>query len=726
MMETKTNLLDRELSWLDFNARVLEEAYEKENPLMERMRFLAITASNLDEFTMVRVAGVMDMAESKRSKISPAGMTAEELLPLLDRKIRDFVERQYSCLSRSILPQLEKSGIRFVTAEQLTPQQKTHVDAYFNKVLFPVLTPMAVDRSRPFPMLANKSLNIVVRLQEKKDEKDTGKKEQKKQKKSKETFAVVQVPSILPRFLELPETSEVNGVKQRSFILLEEIIIAHMASLFELHEIISCSLFRITRDSDLSIDEESNDFLEEIKASIKKRKTGRPVRLEVETDCDDEALAFLEEMLPIEKSRVVRVTGPLDLTLFSKFASIPGCSSMCYDPIIPVAEPADFVGYEDIFAAIRAHDCMIHHPYESFDVVVDFVRAAAEDPDVLAIKQTLYRVSGHSPIVAALMRAAENGKQVTVLVELKARFDEENNIHWAQKLEKAGCHVVYGLSGLKTHCKILLVVRREEDGIRRYVHMGTGNYNDSTARIYTDMGVMTCKEPYGSDASSLFNVLTGYSRPPRYNRFVTAPIDMRPFFREMIEGEIACAAQGLPSGITAKVNSLVDPEIIELLYKASQAGVPVKLIVRGICCLIPGVPGLSENITVHSIVGQLLEHSRIFRFECGGKPRIWMGSADWMQRNLDHRVELVFPIEAELMPRAEEILEVMWSDNVNTRVMQPDTSYQLVDRRGSRKLNNSHRTFSDMAKAASQKAQKQFEQVQQTTEFKVHQSADQN
>ena len=726
MMETKTNLLDRELSWLDFNARVLEEAYEKENPLMERMRFLAITASNLDEFTMVRVAGVMDMAESKRSKISPAGMTAEELLPLLDRKIRDFVERQYSCLSRSILPQLEKSGIRFVTAEQLTPQQKTHVDAYFNKVLFPVLTPMAVDRSRPFPMLANKSLNIVVRLQEKKDEKDTGKKEQKKQKKSKEAFAVVQVPSILPRFLELPETSEVNGVKQRSFILLEEIIIAHMASLFELHEIISCSLFRITRDSDLSIDEESNDFLEEIKASIKKRKTGRPVRLEVETDCDDEALAFLEEMLPIEKSRVIRVTGPLDLTLFSKFASIPGCSSMCYDPIIPVAEPADFVGYEDIFAAIRAHDCMIHHPYESFDVVVDFVRAAAEDPDVLAIKQTLYRVSGHSPIVAALMRAAENGKQVTVLVELKARFDEENNIHWAQKLEKAGCHVVYGLSGLKTHCKILLVVRREEDGIRRYVHMGTGNYNDSTARIYTDMGVMTCKEPYGSDASSLFNVLTGYSRPPRYNRFVTAPIDMRPFFREMIEGEIACAAQGLPSGITAKVNSLVDPEIIELLYKASQAGVPVKLIVRGICCLIPGVPGLSENITVHSIVGQLLEHSRIFRFECGGKPRIWMGSADWMQRNLDHRVELVFPIEAELMPRAEEILEVMWSDNVNTRVMQPDTSYQLVDRRGSRKLNNSHRTFSDMAKAASQKAQKQFEQVQQTTEFKVHQSVDQN
>ncbi len=718
-MEEKTNLIDRELSWLDFNARVLEESYEKENPLMERMRFLAITASNLDEFMMVRVAGVMDVAESKGEKVYPSGLTAKELLPMLDAKIRDFIDRQYSCLNRSILPQLEKVGIRFLGIDELDDQQKVHLDAYFEKVLFPVLTPMAVDRSRPFPRLANKSLNIVVRLREKSE--DTADNKKKKKKKEQEVFAVVQVPSILPRFLELPETVRPDGGKQRSFVLLEDIIISHMALLFELHEIVSCSLFRITRDSDLSIDEESDDFLEEIKASIKKRKTGRPVRLEVQTGCDKEALEFLEEMLPIEESKVIKVSGPLDLTLFSKFANIPGCGNMCYEPIVPVETPADFVGHEDIFAAIRAHDCMVHHPFESFGTVVDFVRTAAEDPDVLAIKQTLYRVSGNSPIVAALMKAAENGKQVTVLVELKARFDEENNIHWAQKLEKAGCHVVYGLSGLKTHCKILLVVRREEDGIRRYVHMGTGNYNDSTARIYTDIGVMTCKEPYGSDASSLFNVLTGYSRPPRYNRFVTAPIDMRPFFREIIEGEIACAQQGLPSGIMAKVNSLVDPEIIGLLYKASQAGVPVKLIVRGICCLIPGVEGLSENITVHSIVGQLLEHSRIFRFECGGKPRIWMGSADWMQRNLDHRVELVFPIEAELMPRAEEILEVMWNDNVNTRVMQPDTSYQLVDRRGARKALNSHRTFSNMAKAAAKKAESALGTAPEVTAFKVHQ-----
>ena len=722
-MDTKTNIIDRELSWLDFNARVLEEAYEKENPLMERMRFLAITASNLDEFMMVRVAGVMDVAESGRKKLYSSGLTPQELLPMLDKKIRDFVDRQYSCLSRSILPQLEKAGIRFVRVSDLTPEQLVHIDAYFDKVLFPVLTPMAVDRSRPFPRLANKSLNIVVHLREKQENEPKPKKKGKKSD-DREAFAVVQVPSILPRFLELPEVKLEDGSKQRSFVLLEDIIIRHMASLFELHEIVSCSLFRLTRDSDLSIDEESDDFLAEIKASIKKRKSGRPVRLEVHTSCDPDSLAFLEEMLPIEEAKVIKVPGPLDLTLFSKFASIPGSAAMSYEPIVPVSVPADFVGYEDIFSAIRAHDCMVHHPYESFDVVVNFVRAAAEDPDVLAIKQTLYRVSGNSPIVAALEKAAENGKQVTVLVELKARFDEENNIHWAQKLEKAGCHVVYGLSGLKTHCKILLVVRREEDGIRRYVHMGTGNYNDSTARIYTDIGVMTCKEPYGSDASSLFNVLTGYSRPPRYNRFVTAPIDMRPFFQEMIEGEITAASQGLPSGITAKVNSLVDPDIIELLYKASQAGVPIKLIVRGICCLIPGVPGLSENITVHSIVGQLLEHSRIFKFECGGKPRIWMGSADWMQRNLDHRVELVFPIEAELQDRAEEILEVMWNDNVNTRVMQPDASYQLVDRRGSRKMLNSHRAFSDMARAAAEKARAEVEPALETTEFKVHQPAE--
>ena len=694
--------LNRELSWMDFNYRVLEEAMEKENPLMERLRFLAITASNLDEFFMVRVAGVKAQVNSGYRTADASGLTPAQLLPLLTEKTRTFAEKQYSCLHRSILPALKKEGLSFLTPAEMNEEQKRYISNYFEKVLFPVLTPLAVDTSRPFPMLANKSLNVAVRLKD----------------GDESVFALVQVPSILSRFLEIPSE---NG---RAFVLLEDVIIDKLDVLFELHTIEAHTLFRLTRNSDLEIDEESDDLMAEIQKSIKKRKRGSPVRVEILQKSDPDTKEFLVGSLNLKDDDLYEIPGPIDLTFFSKFASLSGCESLCFQPIVPVNPPADFWGYDDIFEAIREKDRMVHHPYESFDCVVNFVRRAAEDENVLAIKQTLYRVSGHSPIVAALIRAAENGKQVTVLVELKARFDEENNILWAKKLEQAGCHVVYGLAGLKTHCKILLVVRREEDGIRRYVHMGTGNYNDSTAKIYTDIGVFTCKEPYGVDASSLFNVLTGYSRPPRYNRFVTAPIDMRPFFQEMIEGEITAASQGLPSGITAKVNSLVDPDIIELLYKASQAGVPIKLIVRGICCLIPGVPGLSENITVHSIVGQLLEHSRIFKFECGGKPRIWMGSADWMQRNLDHRVELVFPIEAELQDRAEEILEVMWNDNVNTRVMQPDASYQLVDRRGSRKMLNSHRAFSDMARAAAEKARAEVEPALETTEFKVHQPAE--
>ncbi len=669
--------MDRELSWLDFNARVLEEAYEKDNPIVERMRFLAITASNLDEFIMVRAAGVMSAADRNSNKVYDSGLTPKELLPTLLEKIRSFEEKQYSCLNRSILPLLEKIGITFIAAEQMEKRQQKFISDYFDKVLFPVLTPMAVDRSRPFPKLANKSLNIAVKLKG----------------DSEECYAVVQVPSILPRFLELPSASG------RVFTLLEEILVYKMEELFELYDIEACSLFRITRNSDLDIDEESEDFLAEIKAAMKKRKSGRPVRLEIQTRCDDDTLEFLMEMLDMKEERVCRVSGPLDLTVFSKFASAIGTPEHCFQPIIPVYPPADFVGETDIFAAIRKKDCLIHHPYESFQVVVDLIRTAAEDPDVLAIKQTLYRVSGNSPIVAALMRAAENGKQVTVLVELKARFDEENNIHWAKKLEAAGCHVIYGLSGLKTHCKILLIVRREEEGIRRYVHMGTGNYNDSTARLYTDIGVLTCKEPYGEDASSLFNVLTGYSRPPAYHRFVVAPHDLRPFFEEMIRREMDYARQGLPSGITAKVNSLVDPQIIRLLYEASAAGVKIQLIVRGICCLLPGVPGVSENIEVRSLVGQLLEHSRIFRFENGGHPRIYMGSADWMQRNLDRRVELVFPIEEELMARSEEILDTILSDTENARFMQPDGSYEFLDMRGKKRV-NCQRVFSDLAIAA--------------------------
>lgn len=671
---------NRELSWMDFNMRVLEECFEKENPVMERVRFLAITASNLDEFFMVRVAGVMEQVRSKYRKQDPSGLFPEELYRVLSKKIHDFAEKQYSCLHRSILPALKRCGIVFLTPEEMNAEQRQYISEYFNRILFPVLTPLAVDRSRPFPFLANKSLNIAVRLDGKESDEDC--------------FAVVQVPSILSRYLELP------GKSGRCFVLLENVIMYCMEELFEERHIRSVCPFRITRNGDLAIDEESEDLLIEIQKSIKKRKRGAPVRLEILQKCDPATKDFLLEMLDVNENSVYELAGPLDLTFFSKFAGLPGCEDLCFKPIQPVYPPADFWGYDDIFEAIRDKDRMVHHPYESFEVVVDFIRSAAEDENVLAIKQTLYRVSGHSPIVAALIRAAENGKQVTVLVELKARFDEENNILWAKKLENAGCHVIYGLAGLKTHCKIALVVRREEDGIRRYLHMGTGNYNDSTAKVYTDIGLFTCKEPFGVDASSLFNVLTGYSRPPEYNKMIVAPHGMRKFFEYRIRREIQNAKQGLPSGITVKVNSLVDPAIIALLYEASRAGVPIRLIVRGICCLIPGLAGVSENIEVISIVGQLLEHSRIFRFENAGDPKIYMGSADWMPRNLDRRVELVFPIEEpDLKQRAFEILDLMLSDNINARIMQSSKEYVHIDRRGKTPC-NCQTAFSKLAHAA--------------------------
>ena len=677
-MENRFPYYNRELSWMDFNMRVLEESMKKENPLMERLRFLSISGSNLDEFFMVRVAGVKEQVRADYKTPDPSGLTPQKLLTELNAKTHAFMEKQYSIYTRSILPLLRRCGIRFVDGSDLSPQQQSYVADYFHRVLFPVLTPLAVDTSRPFPFLANKTLNIAVRLSIKKEK--------------GAHFAVVQVPGILPRFLEIPEQ------EGRTFILLEDLIIHFMPELFDLQKIEACCPFRLTRDSDLEIDEEAEDFLNEIQKSIKRRKHGRPVRLELLSHCDDEIRAFLTDSLKVKPHDIYEITGPLDLTFLGKFTGLSGFESMCYEPVRPVYPPADFWGYENIFDAIREKDRLVHHPYDSFECVVDFVRTAAEDPNVLAIKQTLYRVSGHSPIVAALIRAAENGKQVTVLVELKARFDEENNIIWARKLEKAGCHVIYGLTGLKTHCKICLVVRREEDGIRRYVHLGTGNYNDSTARIYTDLGMFTCRESYGSDASSLFNVITGYSLPPTYHKFAVAPLGLRTFFSRMIEREIENAQKGLPCGITAKINSLVDPEIIGLLYKASSAGVPIFLIVRGICCLTPGIEGVSDNITVISIVGLLLEHSRIFLFENGGNRRVYLGSADWMQRNLDRRIELVFPVEDEdLKARVLEILETMKNDTVNARMQLPDTSYVHIDRRG-RGAVNCHRLFADRAR----------------------------
>lgn len=674
---------NRELSWIDFNKRVLEEAIKKENPIMERCNFLSITASNLDEFFMVRVAGVLDQIHHGVKSKDPSGLTPKEVMNRLSEKIHDFAKRQYICYNRSIIPSLRANGIVFKDISELDGDQLSFINDYFRKVVFPVITPMAVDTSRPFPLLANKSLNIAVRL-------TNGKKE--------EFFAVVQVPSILPRFLELPSS------ENRVFILLEKIIAAHLNELFELYNIKDHDVFRITRDSDLDIDEDTEDLMAEIKKSIRKRKRGEPVRLEFCKKCNVEIRNFLINALDVNEDEIYYQRGPLDLTFLSKFARIKDCEKMCFEPIVPVNPPAEFYGYDDIFEAIREKDRLVHHPYESFDVVVDFVKKAAVDPKVLAIKQTLYRVSGNSPIVAALIKACENGKQVTVLVELKARFDEENNIQWANKLEKAGCHVIYGLTGLKTHCKICLVVRRDDDGIRRYLHMGTGNYNDSTARFYTDIGMFTCREEYGVDASSLFNVLTGYSFPPEYNKFIVAPNGMRTFFEAMILNETQNAKLGLPAKITAKVNSLVDPSIIKLLYDASNAGVKVELIVRGICCLVPEVKGFSENIKVISIVGQLLEHSRIFIFENNGNPQYYMGSADWMPRNLDKRVELVFPVEDEdLKQRVQEIITIMFKDTINARRQHSDMTYTPVEKRGKKRL-NCQKYFSKLASKAQKSA----------------------
>lgn len=682
---------NRELSWLDFNFRVLEEAMEHENPVMERVNFLAITASNLDEFFMVRVAGVLDQIHQGLKKQDPSGYTPQELFDKLSEKIHLLAKKQYSCLSRSVLPELKQHHFVFSEINDLNKEQLEYIEKYFQSDIFPVLTPLAVDTSRPFPLLANKSLNIAVKLKNSDEE---------------SVFAVIQVPSILPRFLEVPNKGE-----DRVFVMLEKVIMYKLQELFELYRISAYSPFRITRDSDLEIDEEAEDLLVEIQNSIRQRKRGKPVRLEINKRIDTELRDFLVEMLNVNEQEIYQVSGPLDLTFLSKFCRVDNNPDLHFKTITPVNPPADFYGYDDIFEAIRVRDRLVHHPYESFDSVLEFIKRSAEDPNVLAIKQTLYRVSGNSPIIAALSKAAENGKQVTVLVELKARFDEENNIHWAKKLEKAGCHVIYGLTGLKTHCKICLVVRKESDGIRRYLHMATGNYNDSTARFYTDIGMFTCREEFGVDASSLFNVITGYSLPPEYHKFVVAPTGMRSFFEDKIKKEIENHNAGLPSGIVAKVNSLVDPSIINLLYSASRAGVKITLIVRGICCLIPQLQGYSENITVYSIVGQLLEHSRIFKFENGGNPQIYMGSADWMPRNLDRRVELVFPVEDEaLKKRSEDILELMLNDTVNTRVQNSDTSYTLVDKRGKRKV-NSQMEFAKQAKKALKEAKK--ESVQQ-------------
>ncbi len=650
---------NRELSWIYFNWRVLEESKRKETPVMERCKFLAITASNLDEFFMVRVADAESMLHRGIDFADASGISVSQLIKRLSEKIHSFVKEQYACFNSLIIPALRDNGITFRSISELNARQKRFADRYFDSIIYPVLTPIAIDSIRPFPLLANKSINIAVKLMN---------------RQGRELFAVIEVPSILPRLIELPSE------KGREFILLEDIITDNLEKLFGQYEILNFELFRITRDSDLDIDEDAQNLVAEIKRSIGRRERGAPVRLELCKYCSKDIRSFLIDSLKVDKEEVYIQRGPLDLTFLCRLAQIRGVQKLCYEPVIPVKPPCDFRECDDIFKAIREKDRLVHHPYESFDVVIDFVQRAAADPNVLAIKQTLYRVSGKSPIVEALIKAAENGKQVTVLVELKARFDEENNIEWAAKLEKSGCHVVYGPARLKTHCKICLVVRKESDGIRRYLHLSTGNYNDNTACLYTDIGMFTCNEKFGSDASLLFNMLTGYSFVPEYKKFIAAPANMRDFFKKMITRETEMSKRGIPSEITFKVNSLVDPQIISLLYTASNAGVKINLIVRGICCLVPNIKGYSENIAVTSIVGRFLEHSRIFIFENGGNRQYFLGSADLMPRNLNRRVELLFPVEdKDLKRRIQNIADTFLRDTSNARRQLADTSYKIVE-----------------------------------------------
>lgn len=660
---------NRELSWLLFNHRVLGEARDKSNLLFERLKFLSITASNLDEFFMIRIASLMDMVHADYRKSDISGMTPKQQLKRLDEAIHELVALQYSTYNRSLLPLLAQNGLTVVTRHQeLTEDEKDYVDRYFQSHIYPVLTPMAVDSSRPFPLIRNKSLNIGALVT-------------KKDGDGSLDFATVQVPSVLPRIVQIPcET----GTK---VILLEEVIERNIHKLFLNYKIVCSNHFRIMRNADLTIEEdEAADLLKEIEKQIKKRQWGEAIRLEVEHGIDERLLKLLKEELDIGQENVYAIEGPLDLTFLMKMYGMEGFDHLRNPKREPNPVPQLPAGC-DIFEEIRKGDILLHHPYQSFTPVVDFIRQAAADPSVLAIKQTLYRVSGNSPIIAALAQAAENGKQVSVLVELKARFDEENNIVWARKLEKAGCHVIYGLVGLKTHSKITLVVRKEEDGIRRYVHLGTGNYNDATAKIYTDIGLFTCSEAVGEDATAVFNMLSGYSEPLQWNKLTLAPLWLKDKFLSLIEREKQMALEGENAHIIAKMNSLCDPDVIAALYEASASGVRIDLIVRGICCLKVGIPGVSENITVRSIVGDFLEHSRIFCFANGGDEEVYCSSADWMPRNLERRVEILFPVEGkEQKEELIHILDVMLKDTMKAQMLTPEGTYEKVDRRGKESL----------------------------------------
>ena len=685
--------INRELSLLAFQRRVLEEAEDAENPLLERVKFLAIVGSNIDEFFMVRVSGLLDQMDAGILEVGPDGMSPGAQLVTIRREVKKLSSDVQRCLSDRLLPELREAGIQILEYSDLRPEQRGFVDAYFTEVIFPVLTPLAFDPGRPFPHISNLSVNLAVLIRD---------------SKGAEHFARVKVPDSLPQFIPLRPAKKKSmkryrGPENQEFVWIEQVIAANLSALFRDMEVIEAHAFKVTRDADLEIQElEAADLLETIEESVRQRRFGDVVRLQVGEDMPAHILEILMNNLEINSSQVYRGKGPLSFSRLMGLAALerPDLKDAPFVPAVPAALIAQSDD-DDLFAQIRRQDILLHHPFDSFQPIVDFIVKAAHEEEVLAIKTVLYRVGRNSPVVEALLDALENEKQVAVLVELKARFDEESNIDWARALEKAGVHVVYGLVGLKTHCKVTMLVRKEGSAIRRYLHLATGNYNIFTARQYTDIGMFTCDEVLAADVTDLFNYLTGYSAKKDYRKLLVAPVNLREGFESLIRREIEHQTNGGKGHLIFKMNALVDPEIIRLLYQASQAGVKVDLIVRGICCLRPGLPGVSENIQAISIVGRFLEHSRIYYFRNDGDEQIYLGSADLMPRNLDRRVEVLFPVSGResIQHVKAEILDVYLADNVKTRQMRSDGSYvRRTARRG--KALNSQESFIQKRKPA--------------------------
>jgi polyphosphate kinase len=680
-----SDFINREWSWLEFNQRVLDEARDDSNPLLERVKFLAITSNNLDEFFEVRVAGIKQQIESGVAERSPDGLTPAATMQAITRRVRRMVEELYACWREELLPALADQGIHFVKISKLGAGDLAWIENYYRSKVRPVLTPLGIDPAHPFPQLLNKSINIAVLI------------EVAQLGETRRRLAVVQLPRVLPRLVKLPR----EGSRQ-DYLWLGDLIGHYLADLFPGTKVVGYWLFRVTRNSELYIEEEEvANLLKAVENEVHNRRKGDAVRLEVEKDCPQAIRAQLLETLKLAEDDLYVIDGPLNLVRLMALTEGDHSPELRFPPFsAPVAAPLR--DQPDLFTAMRERDILLHHPYENFSSVVDFLQQAAADPQVLAIKQTLYRTGGDARVVGALMDAVRNGKQVTAVVELKARFDEANNIQWARRLEEAGVHVVYGLVGYKIHCKMALVVRNDEDGIRRYLHLGTGNYNPTTARIYTDLSLLTCNAALGEDATNLFNLLTGICQFQGVNKFLVAPFTLHERMLELIRREAAHARQGLPARIIAKMNALVDGQIIAALYEASQAGVKIDLIVRGICCLRPGVRGLSDNITVRSVVGRFLEHSRVFYFENALRPDVFIGSADWMPRNFFRRIEVVFPVEdGNLRDRViSEILALPLADNVKARLLLPDGRYRRVPvRRGAARV-NSQEQFMQRALAA--------------------------